>query len=70
MRDYFGYNVRLCMNITDIDDKIIRKSIEQNKHFTEVARLYETEFFEDMKALNVEMPDTITRVSEYVEEVV
>lgn len=29
MRDYFGYDVRLCMNITDVDDKIIRKSIEQ-----------------------------------------
>jgi len=29
MRDYFGYNVKLVMNITDIDDKIIRKSIEQ-----------------------------------------
>ncbi len=24
MRDFFGYNVRLCMNITDIDDKIIK----------------------------------------------
>jgi len=23
MRDYFGYNVKVCMNITDIDDKII-----------------------------------------------
>ena len=25
--DYFGYNVQLVMNITDIDDKIIRKAM-------------------------------------------
>lgn len=30
MRDYFHYNVNLCMNITDIDDKIIMRSIERN----------------------------------------
>ena len=28
MTDYFGYNVKLCMNITDIDDKIINRSNE------------------------------------------
>ena len=28
MTDYFGYNVKLVMNITDIDDKIIRKANE------------------------------------------
>jgi len=33
MTDYFGYNIKLCMNITDIDDKIIRKAIEQNTDF-------------------------------------
>jgi cysteinyl-tRNA synthetase len=26
LRDFFGYNIRLCMNITDIDDKIIREA--------------------------------------------
>jgi cysteinyl-tRNA synthetase len=37
LRDYFGYNVQvainlsqLCMNITDVDDKIINNSNEQN----------------------------------------
>lgn len=28
LTDYFGYNVHLAMNITDIDDKIINKAIE------------------------------------------
>lgn len=70
MTDYFGYNVKLVMNITDVDDKIIRKSQEQNCEFTEISRKYENEFMEDMKRLNVGLPTVITRVSEYMPEIV
>ena len=70
MTDYFGYNIKLVMNITDIDDKIIRKAIEAKVDFTEISRKYETEFLNDMKRLNVSLPDVITRVSEYVPEIV
>ena len=58
------------MNITDIDDKIIKKAVDEQLDFTGISRRYETEFFEDMKALNVELPDVITRVSEFVPEIV
>lgn len=58
------------MNITDIDDKIIREANAQGKSFSEFSRHFETEFFEDMKALNVELPDVITRVSEFVPEII
>lgn len=34
MRDYFGYDVTVCMNITDIDDKIIIKSREEGVEFS------------------------------------
>lgn len=37
------------MNITDIDDKIIKKANESNKGFRELSSFYENEFFEDMK---------------------
>lgn len=70
MTDYFGYNIKLVMNITDIDDKIINKGIEQNVPFTDISRHFETEFLEDCKNLNVGLPDVITRVSEYVPEIV
>ena len=30
MRDHFGYNVKLAMNITDVEDKIINRSREEN----------------------------------------
>lgn len=70
MVDYFGMNVKLVMNITDIDDKIIRKAIEQKVDFKEISLKYETEFLEDMRRLNVALPDSITRVSEFVPEIV
>ena len=38
MTDYFGYNVKLCMNITDIDDKIIIRSNDKGIKFHELAR--------------------------------
>jgi len=60
----------MCMNITDIDDKIIKRSAESGEPYGEFSRRFETDFFNDMKALNVELPDVITRVSEFVPEIV
>ena len=68
--NYFHYDVNLCMNITDIDDKIIQKSNDGNKNFSEFARYWEDVFFQDMKALNVMYPNYITRVSEYIPEII
>ena len=70
MRDYFGYNIHMVMNITDIDDKIIKRANESKEQFNTFSRKYETLFFKDMKALGVELPDVITRVSEFVPEIV
>lgn len=76
LREYFGYNVIFVMNITDIDDKIIKRYIsyflhnyahrsnERNIPFDELARKYEMEFWDDMATLGCHKPDVITRVSE------
>ena len=58
------------MNITDIDDKIILGSREANKNFEGYAKFWENDFFDDMKKLNVEYPDIMTRVSEFVPEII
>ena len=70
LESYFGYNIELVMNITDIDDKIIKKIIDQNSSLLEITRKYEDLFFQDMEKLNVMYPDKITRVTEYVEEII
>ena len=58
------------MNITDVDDKIIRKSNEQQVDFTKISRHFENEFMDDMAKLNVRLPSVITRVSEYIPEII
>lgn len=73
LENYFGYNVNLCMNITDIDDKIIKKVIEnadKGEDLYTISRKYEDLFFQDMEKLNVKYPDRITRVTEYIPEII
>lgn len=45
-------------------------TVTDNEIFTNVPRKYEAEFFDDMKNLNVMEPETLTRVSEYVPQIV
>ena len=71
--EYFGYKIKLVMNITDVDDKIINKSNEvfQNPNrFLEISKKYEQSFMEDMNNLNIINPDVITRASQYIEEII
>jgi cysteinyl-tRNA synthetase len=70
MADFFGYEVLLTMNITDIDDKIIMRSAAAGVPFEALAREQEASFLADMDKLGVAPPDAMTRVSEYVPEIV
>ena len=67
---YFGYDVTLVMNITDLDDKIIKRANEQNIPCSELSQKFEAEFHDDMQNLNVSPPDILTRVTEYMPKIV
>ena len=61
-----GTEVRHVMNITDVDDKIIRNAAAAGVGIAEYTRKYEEAFFEDLKALNVEHPEVIARATEHI----
>jgi len=52
-----GYEVTYARNITDIDDKIIKKAIEQGKDIKEITDFYTEAFHKEMNAIGVSRPD-------------
>uniref|UniRef100_A0A6Q2YJ31 cysteine--tRNA ligase n=1 Tax=Esox lucius TaxID=8010 RepID=A0A6Q2YJ31_ESOLU len=66
----FGVSVIHVMVITDIDDKIIRRAIEESISPTVLARMYEEEFKNDMLALKVLPPAVYLRVTENIPQIV
>ena len=65
-----GMDVRHVMNITDVDDKIIRNAAAVNVDIGEYTKKYEQAFFEDMDALGVERPEVVPRATENIHEMV
>ena len=62
-----GFSVRHVMNITDVDDKIIRNSAEAGLGVKEYTAKYEKAFLEDSSTLNIE-PPVLVRATEHIEE--
>ena len=58
------------MGLTDIDDKIIKKSNESKQDWQQLTKYYEKEFFEDMTKLNVAKPYHSCRVSDYIPQII
>ena len=63
-----GYTLDHVMNITDVDDKIIRNASQQKKSVRDYASQYEKAFLEDCDALNLEKPEHLTRATEYIDQ--
>ncbi len=68
--EYKGYKVTFVMNITDIDDKIIKKSIEENKTAKDVSEFYIKEFFRDIENLKIKKADTYPKATEFMKEMI
>jgi cysteinyl-tRNA synthetase len=63
-----GFKINHIMNITDVDDKTIKKSIENSKTLKEFTEFYTEEFFKDIKILNILPADKYTKATEYIKE--
>jgi len=63
-----GFKLQHVMNITDVDDKIIRNAAREHKSVREYTRTYEQAFLEDMHTLNLEQPEYLVRATEHIQE--
>ena len=74
---YNGYKLKHAMNITDVghlvsdadegEDKMLKASRRENKNPFEIADFYTKAFLEDMKKLNVDMPEIICKATEHIQ---
>ena len=65
-----SYKVNQVMNITDIDDKTIKRSREENIPLKELANRYTDLFLEDIGALNILRPHTLSYATKHIEDMV
>src|SRR5436305_14602343 len=62
---YLGYEVLHVMNITDVEDKIIRNMLQQGKSLKEYTEFYTEEFLQDCQSLNIERAEIIPRATDH-----
>ncbi len=62
-----GYDVRYVMNITDVDDKIIRNAARDGLTVQDYTAKYEQSYHEDSATLNIQNP-SLVRATDYIPE--
>ena len=68
--EFKGYAVTHVMNITDVEDKIIKRVHEGKTSLREFTGKYETAFLEDLKTLNCVLPQQMPRATEHIGEII
>ncbi len=67
---YLGYDVKLIVNFTDIDDKVIVKAEEEKKDYREIVAYYENEYRSVIQRLNILEPVFYPRATQHIEEII
>jgi len=63
---YRGYQLLHVMNITDVEDKIIRNAMARNLSIAEYTAEYEKAFLDDSALLRLERPERVVRATEHI----
>ena len=63
-----GFKVRHVMNLTDVDDKIIKNAIEKGMTIHDFTAPFKKAFFEDIKTLNILPADVYPAATDYIKE--
>ncbi|VVB82451.1 Cysteine--tRNA ligase [uncultured archaeon] len=64
------YKIKEVMNLTDVDDKTIKKSQSEKKKLKDFTKVYEKAFLEDLEKMDVEEPEVMPRATEHIKEMV
>ena len=65
-----GLKVKQVMNITDVEDKIIKKMREEKKRLKEITEPNIKIFFQDLKKLNIEKAEVYPKATEHIQEII
>jgi len=65
-----GFGLNHVMNITDVDDKIIRNASAQHKSLEEYTAIYTKAFLDDCEKLRLERPEHLAPATEHIQEMV
>jgi cysteinyl-tRNA synthetase len=66
---YKGYKVKYAMNLTDVDDKLIKKANEEGISTTEVSKRYIEAFFEDIDRMKIKRATVYPKATEHMKEI-
>lgn len=67
---YLGYDVTFVRNITDIDDKIIKRAAENHESCDVLTQRLIQDMYTDFDALNMKRPDVEPRATAYIDEII
>ena len=68
--EFRGFCVRHVMNVTDVEDKIIRRVRESGQSLPQFTERYEREFLSDLRTLNCLPPTFMPRATRYIPEII
>src|SRR5690242_14503339 len=63
-----GYQLKHVMNITDVDDKIIRNAARDGVTVQEYTAKYKQAFLEDADSLNIQPPELLVNATDHIDE--